>query len=89
MDYTGDPSSSTRNFADMDIDFGKTADDYETHRQGFPQRFFDALVQRDLLSVGRRVLDLGTGTGTLARGAALTGSKVTALDIARELINKA
>ncbi len=73
----------------MDIDFGKTADDYRTHRQGFPQRFFDELKRRDLLDANRRVLDLGTGTGTLARGAALTGSEVTALDIAPELINKA
>lgn len=73
----------------MDIDFGKTADDYGTYRQGFPQRFFGELLRRDLLGADRRVLDLGTGTGTLARGAALAGSEVTALDIAPELINKA
>lgn len=73
----------------MDIDFGKTADDYGTYRQGFPQRFFDELARRDLLGANRCVLDLGTGTGTLARGVALAGSEVTALDIAPELINKA
>jgi SAM-dependent methyltransferase len=73
----------------MTIDFGKTADDYGTYRQGFPQRFFDELVQRELLGPNQRVLDLGTGTGTLARGAALHGSSVVALDIAPELIDKA
>jgi len=73
----------------MDIDFGRTANDYQTHRQGFPQRFFDELVRRELLGPDRRVLDLGTGTGTLARGAALAGGSVAALDIAPELIDKA
>lgn len=73
----------------MDIDFGRTADDYEIHRQGFPKRFFDELVRRELLGPDRRVLDLGTGTGTLARGAALAGGSVAALDIAPEMIDKA
>ena len=73
----------------MNIDFGKTADDYGSNRQGFPKRFFDELARRGLIGPERRVLDLGTGTGTLARGAALAGCRLVALDIAPELIARA
>lgn len=73
----------------MTIDFGKTAHDYKTHRQGFPPALFDRLVQMGSIGAGKRVLDLGTGTGTLARGMALAGCEVTGLDISPELIAQA
>ena len=28
------------------VDFGKTSTDYATHRAGFPEAFFDLLVER-------------------------------------------
>ena len=52
----------------MAIDFGKTAADYAKHRVGFPDRFFDRLFSDRIVAKGDRVLDLGTGTGTIARG---------------------
>ncbi len=68
------------------IDFGQTAADYEHHRPGFPDAFFDRLVATGWISPGRRALDLGTGTGSLALGFAAHGLDVTGLDIAPELL---
>lgn len=73
----------------MSIDFGKTAHDYSTYRQGFPPAFFERLAQRGLIGPGKRVLDVGTGTGTLARGAAAMGSQVIGTDIAAPLLKQA
>ena len=71
------------------VDFGKTATDYSRHRAGFPDELFDRLVALGLCARDRRVLDLGTGTGSLARGFAKRGCQVVALDPAPELIDEA
>lgn len=71
------------------IDFGRTADDYEQHRPGFPDSFFDRLEERDWIAPGRRALDLGTGTGSLALGFAARGLAATGIDIAPELLDVA
>ena len=63
------------------VDFGRTSQDYAAHRAGFPESFFKKLEALGLFAPGARVLDLGTGTGTLARGFALRGCAVTGLDI--------
>lgn len=73
----------------MKVDFGKTAQDYSQHRAGFPTDFFERLVALGIGMVGQRVLDLGTGTGTLARGFALRGCKVTGLDPSLALLEEA
>jgi SAM-dependent methyltransferase len=71
------------------IDFGRTAADYEHHRPGFPESFFDRLQQSGWIAAGQRVLDVGTGTGSLALGFAARGLEVTGLDISRELLEVA
>jgi ubiquinone/menaquinone biosynthesis C-methylase UbiE len=71
------------------VDFGRTAVDYERHRPGFPESFFDHLLRRKWIAAGQRVLDLGTGTGSLALGLAARGLEVTGLDIAHELLEVA
>jgi SAM-dependent methyltransferase len=73
----------------MAIDFGKTADDYGSYRQGFPERFFAQLQQLQLLRPAVRALDLGTGTGSIARGLAHAGCTATGIDIAAELLDQA
>lgn len=70
----------------MEVDFGRTAADYSRHRAGFPDRLFERLSAYDIGGPGQRILDLGTGTGTLARGFARRGATVTALDIAPEML---
>jgi len=70
----------------MQVDFGRTAADYVRYRAGFPALLFDELAARDVAPAGLRVLDLGTGTGTLARGFAARGAQVVALDPAEALL---
>lgn len=71
------------------IDFGKTASDYGRHRAGFPERFFDRLFEAGWIKKGDRALDLGTGTGTIARGLARRGCEVAALDPSAPLLEEA
>lgn len=66
----------------MDVDFSKTSEDYGRYRIGFPVAFFDRMAAYGIGQPGQRVLDLGTGTGTLARNLALRGCRVTGVDIA-------
>ena len=48
------------------VDFGKTAEDYRHHRAGFPPELLDRLAGFGVGGPGQRLLDVGTGTGTLA-----------------------
>jgi len=73
----------------MNPDFGKTASDYAQHRAGFPDEFFDRLARLGAGLPGQRVLDVGTGTGTVARSLARRGCTVTGLDIAEPMLEAA
>jgi len=76
----------------MKVDRDDTAADYASFRAGFPDEFYDRLAGCGIAG-GRgprnRALDLGTGTGTLARGLALRGWRATGLDISAEMIGAA
>jgi len=71
------------------VDFGRTASDYSVHRAGFPPDLFARVAPYGIGMPGQRLLDLGTGTGTLARGFALQGCRVTGLDPAPGMLEKA
>jgi SAM-dependent methyltransferase len=71
------------------VDFGKAAADYARHRQGFPPQLFDRLGALGIGLPGQRVLDLGTGTGLLARDFARRGCWVTGLDPSEAMIVEA
>ena len=73
----------------MHVDFGKTAGDYARHRAGFPDAFFQRLLDEKLACPGELALDLGTGTGAVARGLALRGCAVTGLDPSEALLAQA
>lgn len=65
------------------MDFGPSAGDYAKHRQTFPDSFFERVtLQGDLL-------DLGSGTGSLARGFAKKGARVVAADISHAMLLQA
>ncbi len=72
------------------IDFGRAAHDYARHRAGFPPELFRRLQAYHQVGLpGQRLLDIGTGTGTLARGFATRGCQVTALDPSAPLLRAA
>src|SRR5208337_5321181 len=73
----------------MKIDFGATAEDYSRYRAGFPDILFERLLSFAIGRAGDRVLDLGTGTGTLARGFALRACTVVGIDPSAELMKQA
>lgn len=83
------PIDRLRDHRGRTIDFGKTADDYDRHRPGFPPSTFDRLHERGWIDAGMRVLDLGTGTGSLAIGLAARGLRVVGLDPSSELLDVA
>lgn len=84
----GPDISATRQFGGS-VDFGRTAGEYRAHRAGFPDRFFRVLSHRKWAIPGARALDLGTGTGTVARGLARRGLTVEGLDLSDALIEEA
>ncbi len=61
-------------------DWSRTSADYARHRQGFPPRFYEMIAREGLFAPGMRVLDLGTGTGTVARTLAEAGAEVLGID---------
>ena len=73
----------------MQADFGKTSDDYARHRAGFPASLFEHLAQQGIGAPGQAIVDLGTGTGSLARGFALSGARVIGIDPAESMLEQA
>ncbi len=70
-------------------DFGQAAAEYARWRQGFPPRLFDWLKTLDVGCPDQHVLDVGTGTGLMARELARRGCHVTALDPSEALLAEA
>ncbi|MBT4476745.1 MAG: class I SAM-dependent methyltransferase [Actinobacteria bacterium] len=66
--------------------FGQAAEDYVKHRQGFPPETLRALAKSGVGLPGQRVLDVGCGTGTLARQFAAQGCVVTGLDVDQRML---
>ena len=60
--------------------FGGTAEDYRKYRASFPNSLFSTLVEKGVGLPRQSVVDLGTGTGSLARGFARAGCEVTGVD---------
>jgi SAM-dependent methyltransferase len=73
----------------MEPDFGATAGDYARHRAGFPDSLFERLAALGIGRAGQAVVDLGTGTGSLARGFARRGCRVIGIDPAPEMLQAA
>ena len=71
------------------VKFGKTAADYAKYRAGFPPVFFESLAALGVAKPGLRALDIGTGTGTVARGLAKLGCQTSGVDPAEALWRQA
>ncbi|MFN0021220.1 MAG: class I SAM-dependent methyltransferase [Pirellulaceae bacterium] len=71
---------------DQLIDWGKTTGDYSVHRPGPPPSFFARLAALGIGLKSQVILDLGTGTGVMARQFAKQGAVVRGIDVAAEQI---
>jgi SAM-dependent methyltransferase len=74
---------------DLLIDYGRAAEDYGRYRQGFPAEFYSRLQKMKVGLPGQRLLDLGTGTGLMAREFARRGCLVTGADFSARLLSVA
>lgn len=63
------------------LDWGRTSQDYARYRPGYPASFYERIVPLGIGLPGQRVLDLGCGTGNIARELARRGCEVTGVDI--------
>jgi SAM-dependent methyltransferase len=70
-------------------DFGLTAADYGRFRAGFPVELIDRLAALGAVGPGHRALDVGTGTGAMARLLAPRVDSVVGTDPAAELLERA
>lgn len=66
--------------------FGRTVRDYTKYRFGYPDELFDRLSSIGIGVEGQHILDVGTGTGYLARGFARRGGLVVGLDRSAPLL---
>ena len=73
----------------MKVTFGLTAKDYSSYRYGYPDGLYKRLIKFNIGLPDQKILDIGTGTGYLARGFAKQGAVVVGLDPSSELINEA
>jgi SAM-dependent methyltransferase len=73
----------------MTTNFGAAAEDYARFRAGFPDSLFDRLAALGIGASGETIVDVGTGTGSLARGFALRGARVIGIDPDGRLLDQA
>jgi len=73
----------------MATNFGAAAEDFARFRAGFPDSIFDRLAALGIGASGETIVDVGTGTGTLARGFALRGARVIGIDPDGRLLDQA
>lgn len=73
----------------MNPDFGAAAEDYRRYRAGFPDSLFERLAPMGIGKPGQEIVDLGTGTGSLARGFARRGCRVIGMDPDSRLLAQA
>jgi SAM-dependent methyltransferase len=74
---------------DSKVDFGRTSADYRAYRAGFPPETFVKLEQYGIGQAGQAIVDLGTGTGTVACQLAQKGARVVAFDISANQLDEA
>jgi SAM-dependent methyltransferase len=60
--------------------WGQASEDYARYRAGYPASFYARLAAWGVGNAGQQVLDLGTGTGTVARALAAAGCGVLGVD---------
>lgn len=71
------------------IDFGQVAKSYAKAREDIPVSLMDSLYIRGVFFDGKKVADIGCGTGALSRKMAMRKADVTGVDPSKELLQYA
>lgn len=71
------------------IDFGQVAKSYAKAREDIPVSLMDSLYVRGIFFDGKKVADIGCGTGALTRKIAMRKADVTGVDPSKELLQHA
>lgn len=71
------------------FDWGRTSESYAKYRDIYPQVFYDTILSRNVGTSGQNILDIGTGTGVLARNMYRYGARWIGADIADNQIQQA
>lgn len=71
------------------IDFGQVANSYAGSREDIPVTLMDSLYLRNIFLEGKKVVDIGSGTGVLTRKLALRKADVVGIDPSEELLKQA
>jgi SAM-dependent methyltransferase len=84
-------ASLVRSFIDQgrSFDYGRIPSTYAAFRSSLPDDFYRRLQRWGIGLPGHRLLDLGTGTGIVARAFARRGAIVTGIDISEGMIGEA
>ena len=69
-----------------EFDWGLTSSDYGKYRPGYSEEFYDLLGATGIGIQNQYILDIGSGTGVLARAFASRGARVTAVDSSAQQI---
>lgn len=71
------------------LDWGRTSQDYARYRPGYPPSFYERITSLGVGLPNQRVIDLGCGTGNVARELARRGCEVTGVDSSERQIAEA
>ncbi|NWQ42297.1 class I SAM-dependent methyltransferase [Bacillus sp. EB106-08-02-XG196] len=71
------------------IDFGQVAKSYARSREDIPVSLMDSLYIRNIIFAGRKVADLGCGSGALTRKMAMRKADVIGVEPSKELLEQA
>tara|TARA_B100001750_G_scaffold75569_1_gene60104 strand:- start:915 stop:1772 length:858 start_codon:yes stop_codon:yes gene_type:complete len=80
------PAKSKTKNPETSIDWGKTSQDYANYRYGQPNSFYEKLSALGIGQKNQKILDIGTGTGLIARNLSKRGCNVSGIDISANQI---
>jgi SAM-dependent methyltransferase len=71
------------------VNFGKVANDYARYRDPLPEVIFEQFKQRNINFSGKKIVDLGSGSGIFCRALVSQGGTVIGIEPETNLIDEA
>ncbi|WP_312475899.1 class I SAM-dependent methyltransferase [Neobacillus sp.] len=71
------------------IDFAQVANSYARSREDIPVTLMDSLLLRNIFFAGKKVADIGAGTGALTRKIVMRKADVVGVDPSQALLEQA